>query len=120
MLPSLSIFCAAVASTFCTIVGEANGPMKIVSLLATYLLAWSVALWVQTDAVQRSATTAYDFDTLIFAFWPLAAPIYLVRTRGWGAMRPIGLFLLLVFGGIVFASVLAYPESVAYFRARQP
>jgi hypothetical protein len=119
MLPSLCIFFAAAASSFYALVGEPHGPLKIISLLAAYLLAWSIASWIQSDAMQRDGITVYDFDTLVFAFWPVAAPVYLFRTRGWGAIRPIGIFLLLLSGGMVLAAVLAYPQSVAYFHAQR-
>jgi hypothetical protein len=63
---------------------------------------------------------AYDFDSLIFFLWPLVAPIYLLRTRGWDAAIPLGGFFLLRLGGFLFATVMAYPHSVAYFRALRP
>ena len=119
MLPSLCIFFAAAASSFYTLVGEPHGPLKIIALLASYLLAWSVASWIQTDAMQSDGITAYDFDTLVFVLWPVAAPVYLLRTRGWSAIRPIGIFLLLLLGGMLLSAVLAYPQSVAYFHKQR-
>jgi hypothetical protein len=117
MLTSFCIFCAVAACGFHEFLGEPSGPLAILAVLGAYLLSSTVSLWVQADAVQRSREAAYDFDSLIFFLWPFAAPIYLFRTRGWDAIAPIGLFLLLHIGGLLFAALLAYPYSIAYFRA---
>ncbi len=117
MLTSVCIFCAATAVYFDSFLGEPGGSIAVLSLLALYLLCSQIALWVQADAMQREIELPYDFDSLLFLVWPYAALIYLFRTRGWDALAPIGLFLLLQAGGILFATLLAYPQSVAYFRA---
>jgi len=75
-----------------------------------------VSLWVEADALRRGREVAYDFDSLFFFLWPFVAPIYLFRTRGWDALSPIGLFLLLQIGGFLFAALLGYPLSMEYFR----
>ena len=117
MLPALCIFFASAAGAFYKFLGEPSGPLAILALLAGYLLSSSIALWTQADAARRGGGGTYDFGSLFFFVWPLAAPIYLWRTRGWDAVAPIGLFLLLQAGAILFASVLGYPYSIAYFRA---
>jgi len=120
MLASLCIFCAVTAEAFHYFLGEPSGPMAIVAVAAGYLLCSSIALWVQGDATQRGRGALYDVDSLIFFLWPFIAPIYLFRTRGWDAITPIGVFLLLQVGGVLFAALLAYPHSMAYFRPRLP
>ena len=117
MLASLCIFCAATAQAFHYFLGESNGPLAIVDVLAGYLLCSSIALSIQADATRRGREALYDFDSSIFFFWPFVATAYLFRTRGWDAIGPIGLFLLLQLGGFLFAAVLAYPYSVTCFSA---
>ena len=120
MLASLCIFCAVTAEAFHYFLGEPSGSLAIVSVAAGYLWCSGVALWIQADAVHRgAAVTAYDFDSLVFLLSPLVAPIYLFRTRGWGAFGVIGLFLLLQLGGLFFAALLSYPYSTAYFHGHQ-
>lgn len=116
MLTSVCIFCAATAVSFGIFLGEPNGSIAIMSLLASYILASELSLWIQADALQRGIAIAYDFDSLFFLLWPFAALVYLFRTRGWDAIVPIGVCLLLQLGGVLFAALLAYPQSVAYFR----
>ncbi len=48
----------------------------------------------------------YDFDSFIFFLWPLAAPVYLFRTRGWRAFGPIGLFVALSIVAVLFEGLL--------------
>jgi hypothetical protein len=120
MPTALCIFCATAGSAFFEFCGEPHGAGKIVSVLAGLLLSWSVALWVQADALRNKAVVAYDFDSLIFFLWPFVTPIYLFRTRRWDAIIPIGVFFLLRLGGFLFAAVMAYPHSVAYFHALRP
>ena len=117
MLTALCIFCASAAGAFHEFLGEPSGPLAILAVLAGYVLSSSVALWIRADAIQRGRRVAYDFDSLFFFFWPFAAPIYLFRTRGWDAVGLLSLFLLLQLGGLLFAVVLGYPYSIAYFRA---
>src|SRR4051812_40300024 len=117
MLTSVCIFCAATAVYFHSFLGEPSGPIAVLSLLAFYLLCSQIALWVQADAMQRGIELLYDFDSLLFLVWPYVALIYVFRSRDWDALAPIGVFLLLQAGGILFATLLAYPQSVAYFRA---
>jgi hypothetical protein len=117
MLTALCIFCATAAMGFHIFLGEPSGPIAILSLFASWILSSDLALWVQADAVQRGIAVAYDFDSLFFLLWPLAAFIYLYQTRGWRALAPIGLFMLLLLAGLLFAAVLAYPQSAAYLHA---
>jgi hypothetical protein len=118
MLTSLCIFCAAATVGFHEFLGEPSGPLAILTLIAGYVLGSAIALWIQADALRRGMHITYDFDSLVFFFCPLVAPIYLFRTRGWDAVAPLGLFFLLATGGFLFAALLAYPQSIAYFRAR--
>jgi hypothetical protein len=120
MLASLCIFCAVTVEAFQFFLGEPSGWLALVAVVAGYLLCSSISLWIQADATQRRKNALYDFDSLTFFFWPIVAPIYLFRRRGWDAVAPIGLFLLLQIGGVLFAALLAYPHSMTYFSARVP
>jgi hypothetical protein len=117
MLTSLCIFCATAGSAFYIFVGEPHGPGEIASSLASLLLSWSIALWIEADALRNEGTVTYDFDSLIFFCWPVVAPIYLFRTRGCEAIIPIGLCFMLQLGGLLFGAVMAYPHSITYFHA---
>ena len=117
MRASLCIFCAAAVCGFHEFLGEPGGPLAILALVAGYLLSSSVALWIQVDAAERGREAIYDSDSMFFFLWPFVAPVYLFRTRGWDALAPIGLFLLLQLGGLLFAALLGYPRSIAYFQA---
>jgi hypothetical protein len=117
MLASLCIFCAVTVEVFHYFLGQPNGPLAIVAIVAGYLRCSSISLWFQADATHKGREALYDFDSLIFFLWPFAGPIYLFRTRGWDAIAPIGLFLLLHVGGLLFAALLGYPYSIGYFGA---
>lgn len=75
--------------------GSPSGGSPLIAAFAAYLLAGSIALWILADARRRGCAPAYDFDSLVFVTWPVLAPIYLVSTRGWRGVIPIGWFTLL-------------------------
>jgi hypothetical protein len=62
MLTSACISCTASAISFGAFLDEPNGPIPIMSLLASYLLASELSLCVQADALQREIAIAHDFD----------------------------------------------------------
>lgn len=39
-------------------------------------------LWVVVDADSNNFEKPFDFDFLIYIFWPIALPYYLISTRG--------------------------------------
>jgi hypothetical protein len=91
--------------------------LAVASQLALWLEAWAVTMWIERDTLERNRGTAYDLDSLIFLLYPWVPLFCLLRRRGWSAVRPIDLFLLLNMGGILFAALLAYPKSLAHIRA---
>ena len=112
MLAALCIFCTVAAFKLHEFVGEPGGLPAVCALIADYLLAGSIALWAKKDAQERGRRMPYDFDSLVFIFWPVAAPVYLFRTRGWRAFGSIGLFTLISIAALLFAVLLGYPHSM--------
>src|SRR4051812_14121082 len=66
---------------------------RSLELVWGYLLNWIVAEWIIRDSQRRSLHPCYDYDTFLFAIWPLLAPIYLFKTRGLRAFIPIAAFI---------------------------
>ena len=48
---------------------------------ANFALSLIIASWLTADARKRNRNLPYDFDGLVFFFWPLILPIYLLQTR---------------------------------------
>ena len=92
--------------------GDPSGLPAISVVLAGYLMPASIALWVQADMHSRGRKMPYDFDSLVFALWPLVVPIYLFRSRGFRALGPIGLFLIVALAALVFEAVLVFSRPM--------
>lgn len=75
-------------------------------LLSSLLLACSAAGWCAADALRRGKSMPWAVKLLTFLFWPIAAPIYLIVSRGW---RGVGWTLLnvLCIYAVVFAAYIA-------------
>jgi hypothetical protein len=82
--------------------GSPSGAPLFASMLASFLLPSSMALWVLADARQRRRRLPYDFGSFVFFAWPLVVPIYLFSTRGWRAFATLGFFLLLYLAASFF------------------
>ena len=111
MLTLLCVFCCSVASALYGFAGEPGGLAGIFDLVAAYLFSSSIALWVEADAAKRQAVVPYDLGAFIFFLSPIAAPVYLFRTRGWRGFGPIALFLL-VQGLALFIEFLLTPRGI--------
>lgn len=98
------------ASVLYGIAGEPGGVPAILMVVAAYLLPASIALWIRADATRRGSSVPYDFDSLFFFAWPIAAPVYLLRTRGWSGCGPIAVFVLLVLMAFLLESVLVLTQ----------
>ena len=85
--------------------GSPGGGSPLGAILAVYLLADSIALWILADARQRGCSPAYDFDSLVFFTWPVLAPIYLFSTRCWRGVIPIGWFTLIYLAAAVLGNI---------------
>ena len=96
MLAFVCIICAVVTSVLYTFAGQPDGLPSFAEVIAAYLLPASIALWVRGDAHRRRRPLPYDLDSFVFLFWPIAAPVYLLRTRGLSGCGPIILGILLM------------------------
>src|ERR1043166_3152871 len=112
MLALLCIFCTTAALELHQFIGEPRGLPAICAVAANYLMAGSVALWIQIDAYERGRSPAYDFDTLVFILWPVVGPVYLFRTRGASAFGPLCAFIGVTALAPLFALFLGYPLSM--------
>jgi hypothetical protein len=108
MLAFVCIFCSLLSSALYGLAGAPGGFPAVLELVAAYLFPASIALWVRSDAAKRHQDVPYDFDSLVFLFWPIAAPVYLLRTRGWSGCGPIILFVVLSLVAVLLESVLVY------------
>jgi len=115
MLALLCIFCTTAVLELHKFIGEPGGLPAVGAIAANYLMAASIALWIQIDAHERGRSVAYDFDTLVFILWPVIAPIYLFRTRGTRAFGPLGAFVAVTVLAYLFALFLGYPHSMKSF-----
>lgn len=80
-------------------------------LVAGWLLPASIASWVQADAQRRGAPFPYDLASFVFLIWPVAAPFYLLRTRGWRGCGPIAL------GGVIVIATMLIEVALLLARA---
>ena len=111
MLTALCIFCSAIAAYLFDFTGPSTSLSAIAAVLNAYLIPASIALWIHADARRRpQRSLPYDFAALVFFMWPIAAPIYLFRTRGLRAFGPIAIFVLLMLAATFLAGLL---ESAA-------
>lgn len=92
--------------------GDPAGLPEFSVLAAGYIIPASIALWVQADAQRRGRKMPYDFDSLVFALWLFVTPYYLFRTRGWSALGPICLFLLVAFAALSLEVLLVFSYPV--------
>jgi hypothetical protein len=75
----------------------------LVAYLGTLLMACTAAEWCLIDSSYRGKPMTWSVQFLVFVFWSLAVPLYLIVTRGW---RGVGWLLLHVAGmyAIVFST----------------
>lgn len=100
--PTLTLWLYAIAHFLAAAMspdGRLSGNADYVSRAAFALV---IAAWVSADAQKRQRPLCYDYDSLVFFFWPIVVPIYLFRTRGMRA-----LLTLLCFAGIWLVVILA-------------
>lgn len=112
MLTAVCVFCAMAAGLLHRYLGAPAGLPAVSAAIAGYLMASSIALWVRADARQRGRRLAYDGDSFVFLFWPIAVPVYLIWTRRWGAIGPMAAFVGVALLAGIFAVVLSYQRSI--------
>jgi hypothetical protein len=110
----LGWFFSSPAAIFYAMTGEhVSGPLEARGLLApiagwlfNLLLAAAVARWVLGEARRAGWDVSYDFPTFCFFSWPVFAPVFAFRTRGWRGFAVLGWFVLIVVGSAIAASLL--------------
>ena len=67
-------------------------------LFWTWLFPTILGTWIISDALKKQHPVCYDLGAFLFFAWPLLAPLYLFKTRGWKALVTLsfvlGLFAL--------------------------
>ena len=82
--------------------GGAQGLVQdtLAQYLFTLLMASTAALWTVLDARRHNRPIVHIGQLVVFFFWPIAVPLYLIWTRGfrglgWAVLHAVGLFLTL-------------------------
>ena len=101
MLAFVCIICTLLVSLLYSVAGQPDGVPLILAEVAAYLFPASIALWVRADMQRRHRAPPYDLDSFVFFFWPVAAPVYLLRTRGWSGCGPIVLGFVIVLAAVL-------------------
>jgi hypothetical protein len=105
-LPAV-MFCCIAASGMYENLTWRNGIPALGELAWQILLSTSIALWILADARQRGRPMPYDADSFLYFGWPVLAPVYFFKTRGWRAFAILGWFVLLHVAARMFAQVPA-------------
>ena len=74
-----------------------------VVLADRFALSIVVALWVMYDSARHGIRRPFIFGVILILVWPIVAPFHLWRTRRWGALKTVLIFL-----GLWFISALPY------------
>lgn len=91
---------------------NSNGKLVSSSTQTLWSLVFSVItiVWVMADAKTNIFNKPFDFGFLMYIFWPIAFPYYLVSTRG-----VEGIVLFIGFVGILLGPWLAGLVAYNYF-----
>ena len=65
-------------------------------------LLWGTGMWLERDNRRYRIDWMFDMGMYLYVAWPIVMPIYLIKTRGSKAYKPI-LFVVLTF---VFGSTI--------------
>ena len=80
--------------------------------LFALFMASMAAMWVVFDARHRGKPLVSVVQFLVFIFWPIAVPVYLIATRG---VRGFGWSLLNFFGLVVALCIGFYATLLAAY-----
>jgi len=102
-LPAVMFCCIAAGGMYANFAWHDG----LAAMIAQVLLSTSIALWILADAQRRGRPMPYDADSFLYFAWPVLAPVYLFKTRGWGAFAVLGWFGLLYFTAMILAQIPA-------------
>src|SRR5262249_44581924 len=74
-----------------------------------FCFSYSVAWWVEVDRRAKGITAPFEYAAFMFFAWPLLAPYYLFRCRGWRGLA-LGL-------GLVLLSYVPYAVALSVYLA---
>jgi hypothetical protein len=57
-----------------------------------------IYLWLKSDSKKTHTHLFFDTGLFLFLAWPVVILVYLIRTRGWKAIRIIFIFICIFFG----------------------
>jgi hypothetical protein len=90
MTPTQMLWFFALTFGVASAVGPAGADLpKEAHLSAHVALSLIIALWIIEDARKQGRKLCYDYDSLVYLFWPAVAPVYLFQTRGLKAFRTL-------------------------------
>ena len=55
---------------------------ELTYVIWNFIFFISTVLWVKYDAQKNHFPRPFEFDFLVYLFWPVAFPWYLIKTRG--------------------------------------
>ncbi len=84
-----------------------------IDLLMMIVMAMTATAWVTMDARKAGKPIIRSFHWVIFLTWPLAVPIFVIRSRRW-----VGLLLVLLHGAMLLLVYAASFFFVAVLAAR--
>lgn len=94
---------------------QVGGENKVLQFLFTSFQASAVSLWVVLDARAKGWPLIRIVQELHVFFWPFAAPIYLIRTRGF--RRGFSLSVAHVIGIVIVNQAAFYVMLYALYGA---
>jgi hypothetical protein len=106
-LPAVMFCCVAASGMYANFAWR-DGIAGLAAMIARVLLSSSIALWILADARKRGRPMPYDAGSFLYFAWPVLAPVYLFKTRGWGAFAVLGWFGLLYFTAVIFSQIPAF------------
>jgi hypothetical protein len=111
-LTGLGLHAAWGLSVFPSLIDPDSDERTIVPLLFVFIVATLAATWCTRDARRRNRPLLPIVEHLMFLFWYVAAPAYLLITRKWiGLLLLVGHLVLLMLTLFVTALIVIFLEN---------
>jgi hypothetical protein len=106
---SLAVFLAlwAIACSHFTL--EAFGrawPTDYVDVLVNLGFSLCVVAWLWADSAARDVRIIHTWSWLMFLFWPVIWPAYLIWRGRWWGMLEAGVYLAAIFAAIIAGGIV--------------